>query len=159
MSELLSLLKKNSRETPENLAKMMNITVEEVKKQISELEENGIIRAYQVIINEEKIDDSLVTTVIEVKVTPESEGGFDRIANRISHFSEVESLFLMSGTFDLLVFIKGKTMHEAARFVSDKLATLAGVTSTATHFMMKTYKLNGIEMQSGEDDERLKISP
>ena len=159
MSELLSLLKKNSRETPENLAKMMNITVEEVKKQITELEENGIIRAYQVIINEEKIDDSLVTTVIEVKVTPESEGGFDRIANRISHFSEVESLFLMSGTFDLLVFIKGKTMHEAARFVSDKLATLAGVTSTATHFMMKTYKLNGIEMQSGEDDERLKISP
>ena len=159
MSELLSLLKKNSRETPENLAKMMNITVEEVKKQISELEENGIIRAYQVIINEEKIDDSLVTTVIEVKVTPESEGGFDRISNRISHFSEVESLFLMSGTFDLLVFIKGKTMHEAARFVSEKLATLAGVTSTATHFMMKTYKLNGIEMQSGEDDERLKISP
>ena len=90
---------------------------------------------------------------------PESEGGFDRIANRISQFTEVESLFLMSGTFDLLVFIKGKTMHEAARFVSEKLATLAGVTSTATHFMMKTYKLNGIEMQSGEDDERLKISP
>ena len=159
MSELLSLLKKNSRETPENLAKMMNVTVGEVEKQINELEKNGIIRAYQVIINEDKIDDSLVTTVIEVKVTPESEGGFDRIANRISQFTEVESLFLMSGTFDLLVFIKGKTMHEAARFVSEKLATLAGVTSTATHFMMKTYKLNGIEMQSGEDDERLKISP
>ena len=159
MSELLSLLKKNSRETPENLAKMMNVTVGEVEKQINELEKNGIIRAYQVIINEDKIDDSLVTTVIEVKVIPESEGGFDRIANRISQFTEVESLFLMSGTFDLLVFIKGKTMHEAARFVSEKLATLAGVTSTATHFMMKTYKLNGIEMQSGEDDERLKISP
>ena len=159
MSELLSLLKKNSRETPENLAKMMNVTVGEVEKQINELEKNGIIRAYQVIINEDKIDDSLVTTVIEVKVIPESEGGFDRIANRISKFTEVESLFLMSGTFDLLVFIKGKTMHEAARFVSEKLATLAGVTSTATHFMMKTYKLNGIKMQSGEDDERLKISP
>ena len=159
MSELLNLLRKNSRETPENMAKIMNISVEEVKNQIAELEEKGIIRAYQVIVNEEKIDDSLVTTVIEVKVTPESEGGFDRIANRISHFSEVESLFLMSGTFDLLVFIKGKTMHEAARFVSEKLATLNGVTSTATHFMMKTYKLNGIEMQSGEDNERLKISP
>ncbi|MFL2859471.1 MAG: Lrp/AsnC family transcriptional regulator [Pontiellaceae bacterium] len=159
MSELLNLLRKNSRETPENMAKIMNISVEEVKNQIAELEEKGIIRAYQVIVNEEKIDDSLVTTVIEVKVTPESEGGFDRIANRISHFSEVESLFLMSGTFDLLVFIKGKTMHEAAHFVSEKLATLNGVTSTATHFMMKTYKLNGIEMQSGEDNERLKISP
>ena len=71
----------------------------------------------------------------------------------------MESLFLMSGTFDLLVFIKGRTMHEAAQFVSEKLATMAGVTSTATHFMMKTYKLNGIEMQSGEDDERLQISP
>lgn len=159
MSELLDLLRKNSRETPENLAKMMNISIEEVNSQIKELEEKGIIRAYQVLINEEKLDQSLVTTVIEVKVTPENEGGFDRIAQRISHFSEVESLFLMSGTFDLLVFIKGKTMHKAAQFVSEKLATMDGVTSTATHFMMKTYKLNGVEMHQGENNERLSISP
>jgi DNA-binding Lrp family transcriptional regulator len=129
---------------------MLGISEAEVVQQLEALEADGIIRAYQAVVNEEKLDHSLVTTVIEVKVTPESEGGFDRIAQRISRYSEVESLFLMSGTFDLLVFIKGRTMHEA---------TMAGVTSTATHFMMKTYKLNGIEMQSGEDDERLQISP
>jgi DNA-binding Lrp family transcriptional regulator len=159
MSELLELLRKNGRETPENLAKMLGVSEADVVRELERLEADGIIRAYQAVVNEEKLDHSLVTTVIEVKVTPESEGGFDRIAQRISQFPEVESLFLMSGTFDLLVFIRGRTMHEAARFVSEKLSTMAGVTSTATHFMMKTYKLNGIEMQSGEDDERLQISP
>ena len=159
MNELLNLLKQNALETPENLARMLNISVDEVKKQIAEYEKDGTIRAYQAIVNEEKLDTSLVTTVIEVKVTPEDEGGFDRIADRISRFPEVESVYLMSGTFDLLLFIKGKTMHEAAGFVSEKLATMKGVTSTATHFMMKTYKRNGIIMHTGEGDERLKVSP
>lgn len=159
MNELLELLKQNALETPENLAKMLSLSVDEVKKQIAEYEKEGVIRAYQAIVNEEKLDASLVTTVIEVKVTPESDGGFDRIAARISRFPEVESAYLMSGTFDLLLFIKGRTMHEAAGFVSEKLATMAGVTSTATHFMMKTYKQNGILMHTGEDDERLKVSP
>jgi DNA-binding Lrp family transcriptional regulator len=159
MNELLELLKQNALETPENLAKMLGLSVDEVKKQIGQYEKEGIIRAYQAIVNEEKLDASLVTTVIEVKVTPESDGGFDRIAERISRFPEVESAYLMSGTFDLLLFIKGRTMHEAAGFVSEKLATMPGVTSTATHFMMKTYKQNGILMHTGEDDERLKVSP
>ncbi|MEN7972907.1 MAG: Lrp/AsnC family transcriptional regulator [Verrucomicrobiota bacterium] len=159
MNELLNLLRKNALETPENLAKILGISVDEVKKQISEYEKEGVIRAYQAVVNEEKLDASLVTTVIEVKITPESEGGFDRIADRISRFSEVESAYLMSGTFDLLLFIKGRTMHEAAGFVSEKLATMPGVTSTATHFMMKTYKQNGILMHTGEGDERLKVSP
>ena len=159
MNELLELLKQNALESPENMAKMLGLSVDEVKKQIAEYEKEGVIRAYQAIVNEEKLDASLVTTVIEVKVTPESEGGFDRIATRISRFPEVESAYLMSGTFDLLLFIRGRTMHEAAGFVSEKLATMPGVTSTATHFMMKTYKQNGILMQTGEDDERLKVSP
>ncbi len=159
MNELLNLLKQNALETPENMAKMLGITVDEVKKQIVEYEKEGVIRAYQAVVNEEKLDSSLVTTVIEVKVTPESEGGFDRIAERISRFPEVESVYLMSGTFDLLLFIKGRTMHEAAGFVSEKLATMPGIVSTATHFMMKTYKQNGIVMHTGEDDERLKVSP
>tara|TARA_B100000927_G_scaffold270215_1_gene246178 strand:+ start:345 stop:824 length:480 start_codon:yes stop_codon:yes gene_type:complete len=159
VSELLEILRINGRESSENLAKMLGISEEEVISQLESLESDGIIRAFQAVVNEEKLDHSIVTTVIEVKVTPESDGGFDRIAQRISNYSEVESLFLMSGTFDLLVFIKGKTMHEAAQFVSEKLATMNGVTSTATHFMMKTYKLNGIAMQSGEDHERLQISP
>ena len=159
MNELLNLLKQNALETPENLARMLDISVEEVKSQISDFEKDGVIRAYQAVVNEEKLDASLVTTVIEVKVTPESEGGFDRIADRISRFPEVESVYLMSGGFDLLLFIKGRTMHEAAGFVSETLATMAGVTSTATHFMMKTYKQNGIVMHMGEGDERLKVSP
>jgi len=159
MNELLNLLRQNALESPENLAKMLGTSVEEVKKQIAEYEKSGIIRAYQAVVNEEKLDASLVTTAIEVKVTPESEGGFDRIADRISRFPEVDSVFLMSGGFDLLLFIKGRTMHEAAAFVSEKLATMPGVTSTATHFMMKTYKQNGILMHTGEDDERLKVSP
>ena len=159
MNELLNLLKQNALESPENLAKMLGVTVDDVKKQIAGYEKEGVIRAYQAIVNEEKLDASLVTTVIEVKVTPESEGGFDRIASRISRFPEVESVFLMSGTFDLLLFIKGRTMHEAAGFVSEKLATMKGVTSTATHFMMKTYKLNGILMQTKDDNERLQVSP
>ncbi len=159
MNELLNLLKQNALESPENLAKILGITVDEVKKQIDEYEKDGTIRAYQAVVNEEKLDASLVTTVIEVKVTPESEGGFDRIADRISRFAEVESVFLMSGGFDLLLFIKGRTMHEAASFVSEKLATMSGITSTSTHFMMKTYKQNGIIMHTGGDSERLKVSP
>lgn len=159
MNELLNLLKQNALESPENLAKMLGLSVDAVKAQIADYEKTGIIRAYQAVVNEEKLDAALVTTVIEVKVTPESEGGFDRIADRISRFPEVESVYLMSGTFDLLLFIKGRTMHEAAGFVSEKLATMKGVTSTATHFMMKTYKQNGILMRTGEDNERLKVSP
>jgi len=159
MNELLKLLKQNALETPENLAKMLGISIDEVKNQIAEYEKDGTIRAYQALVNEEKLDAGRVTTVIEVKITPESEGGFDRIADRISRFSEVDSVYLMSGTFDLLLFIKGRTMHEAAGFVSEKLATMTGVTSTATHFMMKTYKQNGILMHAGERDERLKVSP
>ena len=159
MNELLNLLKQNALESPENLAKMLGLTTDEVKKQIAAYEKEGVIRAYQAIVNEEKLDASLVTTVIEVKITPESDGGFDRIADRISRFPEVDSVYLMSGGFDLLLFIKGRTMHEAFGFVSEKLATMQGVTSTATHFMMKTYKQNGILMHTGEDNERLKVSP
>ena len=159
MNELLELLKQNALESPENLSKMLGLSVDEVKQQIAAYEKEGVIRAYQAVVNEEKLDASLVTTVIEVKVTPESEGGFDRIADRISRFPEVDSVFLMSGGFDLLLFIKGRTMHESFSFVSEKLSTMQGITSTATHFMMKTYKQSGILMHTGEDDERLKVSP
>ena len=159
MNELLNLLKQNALETPENLAKLLGLTVDEVKQKIADYEKEGVIRAYQAVVNEEKLDSSVVTTVIEVKITPESDGGFDRIADRISRFPEVDSVFLMSGGFDLLLFIKGRTIHESFSFVSEKLATMPGVISTGTHFMMKTYKQNGIVMHTGEEDERLKVSP
>jgi DNA-binding Lrp family transcriptional regulator len=159
MDELLKLLKKNALETPEDLAKMLNMSVDAVKAKIAGYEKSGVIRGYQAVVNQDQLDIDLVTAVIEVKVTPEREGGFNHIAERISKFSEVQSLHLMSGTFDLLLFISGQSLKEVAFFVSDKLATIPGVLSTSTHFMLKTYKDHGVLMESQDEYERLKVSP
>jgi len=159
MDELLKLLKQNALESPKNLARMLGIAEEDVKKRIEQYEQQGIIRGYQAIINEDRLDLEKVEAVIEIRITPEREGGFDRVARRISKFPEVVSLFLMSGGYDLLAFVKGRTLKETAYFVSDKLATLEGVVSTSTHFMLKTYKDQGVLMHTDEDHERLKVSP
>ena len=159
MDELLKILKQNALETPENIAKMLNVKPDQVRAKIQEYERQGIIRGYQAILNEEKLALDIVTAVIEVKVTPEREGGFNRIASRISKFDEVQSVFLMSGTYDLLLFVAGRDLRQVAQFVSEKLATIDGVLSTSTHFMLKTYKHNGVLMESEHADERLSISP
>ncbi len=159
MDELLKVLKRNALETPENLAKMLNMSVEDVKARIAEYEHKGIIRGYQAVVNEDQLDLRRVTAVIEVKVTPEREGGFNYVADRISKFSEVESVYLMSGAFDLLLFVGGRDLREVAFFVSEKLATIKGVVSTATHFMLKTYKHHGVLMEKHDEHERLKVSP
>jgi DNA-binding Lrp family transcriptional regulator len=159
MDELLKLLKKNALETPENLAKMLNVPAADVRAKIAAYEKAGVIRGYQAIVNEDQLSTSRVTAVIEVKVTPEREGGFNSVADRISKFPEVQSLYLMSGTFDLLLFVSGKDLKEVAFFVSDKLATIKGVISTATHFMLKTYKANGVLMEAPAVHERLAVSP
>jgi DNA-binding Lrp family transcriptional regulator len=159
MDELLKLLKKNALETPENLARMLDMPVDEVRAKIEHYEKTGIIRGYQAVVNHDQLDLNMVTAVIEVKVTPEREGGFNHIAERISRFEEVQSLYLMSGAFDLLLFVSGRTLKQVAFFVSDKLATIPGVLSTATHFMLKTYKDHGVLMESQDEYERLKVSP
>ena len=159
MDELLKILKQNALETPENIAKMLNLKPEQVRAKIQEYEQQGIIRGYQAILNEEKLDLDRVTAVIEVKVTPEREGGFNRIASRISKFKEVQSVFLMSGAYDLLLFVAGHDLRQVAMFVSEKLATIEGVLSTSTHFMLKTYKHHGVLMESEHADERLSVSP
>ncbi|HMO03536.1 MAG TPA: Lrp/AsnC family transcriptional regulator [Kiritimatiellia bacterium] len=159
MDELLKLLKKNALETPEDLAKMLDLPVAAVKAKIAEYEKSGVIRGYQAVVNQDQLDINLVTAVIEVKVTPEREGGFNHIAERISKFEEVQSLYLMSGTFDLLIFISGQSLKDVAFFVSDKLATIPGVISTSTHFMLKTYKDHGVLMETEDEYERLKVSP
>ena len=159
MDELLKILKRNALEKPEDIARMLNLPVEVVRAKILEYEKKGIIRGYQAIVNEDQLDLDRVTAVIEVKVTPEREGGFNRIASRISRFSEVQSVYLMSGAFDLLLFVAGRDLKEVAFFVSEKLATIEGVISTATHFMLKTYKHHGVLMETGHEDERLQISP
>ena len=159
MDELLRILKSNALEKPENIARMLNITPDEVRARIAEYEQTGVIRGYQAIVNEDQLDLDRVTAVIEVKVTPEREGGFDRIAARISRFPEVESAYLMSGAYDLLLFVSGNSLKEVAMFVSEKLATLEGVLSTSTHFMLKTYKHHGILMTEEHADDRLQVSP
>jgi DNA-binding Lrp family transcriptional regulator len=159
MDELLKLLKKNALESPGNLAKMLNLTEAEVKTKISDYEKSGVIRGYQAIVNEDQLDLSRVRAVIEVKITPEREGGFDRVAARLSKFPEVKSLFLMSGSFDLLVFVSGDDLRQVAGFVSEKLATIEGVLSTSTHFMLKTYKDQGVLMEVEKENERLQVSP
>ena len=159
MDELLTLLKRNALESPRNLAKMLKLTPAEVKARVTKYEKAGVIRGYQAIVIEDLLDLSLVTAVIEVKITPEREGGFNRVASRISRFPEVESLYLMSGGYDLLVHVKGKTLKDVAFFVSEKLATIEGVISTATHFRLKTYKEQGVLMEVEKGHERLQVSP
>jgi len=159
MDELLKILNSNALEKPENIARMLNLSVEEVKARIAEYERQGIIRGYQAILNVDQLDLVQVTAVIEVKVSPEREGGFDRIASRISRFPEVQSVYLMSGGYDLLLFVAGPSLKDVALFVSEKLATLEGVLSTATHFMLKTYKHHGVLMETEHADERLQVSP
>jgi len=159
MDELLKILQANAVETHENIAKMLNLPVAEVKKRIAEYEKNGVIRGYQAILNEDQLDLDKVTAVIEVKVTPQREGGFNTIAERISRFPEVRSAYLMSGAYDLLLFVEGKTLREVAAFVSERLAPLEGVLSTSTHFMLKTYKRFGVLMHQETTNERLKVTP
>jgi DNA-binding Lrp family transcriptional regulator len=159
MDELLKLLKNNALESVENLARMLDLSEDEVKKRIADYEKQGVIRGYQAIVNEEQLDIDRVMAVIEVKVLPEREGGFDHIAHRISKFPEVESAYLMSGTSDLLLFVSGKNLREVASFVSERLSTIEGVTATSTAFMLKAYKYNGIMMEGQDEYERLKVSP
>lgn len=159
MDELLKLLQTNALESPENLARMLGITTAEVSARIQEYEKRGVIRGYQAILNEDELGLDNVTAVIEVKVTPQREGGFDTIAQRISRFPEVNSAYLMSGTYDLLLFVRGRTLREVASFVSERLSPLEGVLSTSTHFMLKTYKRLGVLMQQEVSDERLSVSP
>jgi DNA-binding Lrp family transcriptional regulator len=159
MKELLDILRSNARETPESIAKMLDLEVAEVKAKISEYEKSGVIKGYRAIIDEEKVDSDSVTAVIEVKVTPQREDGFDHVSQRIAAFPEVQSVYLMSGAFDLLLFVTGRNLREVAAFVSERLAPLESVTSTYSHFMLKTYKQYGLIMHPREDYERLKISP
>jgi DNA-binding Lrp family transcriptional regulator len=159
MDEILKILQSNARESVENIARMAGLAVSEVEERIANYEREGVIRGYQAILHEDRLRTDTVTALIEVKVTPERRDGFDTVARRIAGFPEVRSLYLVSGTFDLLLFVQGDNLKEVAGFVSEKLAPLEGVTSTCSHFMLKTYKHRGLVMEPQDDYERLKISP
>ena len=159
MDKLLQILETNAKLTPEKMAQMLGVSAEEVQCQIADLEKKGIIRGYRAVINDDQLNLNRVKAVIEVRVMPEREGGFDRMAERVSNFDEVQSCFLMSGAYDLLIFVECRTLQEVAAFVASKLATLDRVQSTATHFMLKTYKEQGIQMVFSTNEERMAVTP
>ncbi len=159
MDELLRILQTNALESHENIGRMLGVPAADVAQRIADYEKRGIIRGYQAILNEDPLDLEKVTAVIEVKVAPQREGGFDTIADRISRFPEVRSAYLTSGAYDLLLFVEGRTLREVAAFVSERLSPLEGVLSTSTHFMLKTYKRFGVLMHQPGSDERLTVTP
>lgn len=158
--EILEILEDNARVPMEVLADMVDLSVDEVEKIIKSLEEKDIILSYSSVINWDKtaVKDG-VAAMIDVKVTPKREVGFDDIAERIYRFPEVKAVYLMSGAFDLSVQIEGKTMKEVAFFVSNKLSTLDSVLSTTTHFLLKKYKHDGVIFEPEQKDKRIVVSP
>jgi DNA-binding Lrp family transcriptional regulator len=159
MDALLDLLRKNAREPEEALARMLATTTPAVRERIAAYERQGVICGYRTVVDEERTGADDVRAVIELRVRPEHTGGFDRLARRIGEFPQVESLFLMSGGYDLLLFVRGRNLRELASFVSAELASLDGVLATGTHFMLKTYKDQGILMGNDNHDDRLQVSP
>ena len=159
MDKLLKLLDTNARLTNAQLAVMLDRPEAEVAAQIAALERSGVIRAYKALIDWDRTEREYVTAIIELKVTPKRDLGFEAVAETIMRFEEVESVYLMSGAFDLTVIISGRTLREVASFVSDRLAPLEGVTSTATHFILKKYKDHGTVLGQAKTDERMVITP
>jgi len=159
MQELLELLEKDYTLTVQQLSSMLDRPEEEISAMISQLEADKIIVRYQTIVNWEKAGSDRVTAIIDVKITPQREVGFDSLAERIYRFPEVRSLYLMSGAYDLMVMVEGANLKEISRFVSNKLSTIEGVVSTTTHFMLKAYKESGVILEDKEEDRRLAVSP
>lgn len=154
MDKLLSLLEKDCRLTPAQLAVACNMTENEVVNKIKALEKDGVILGYKALIDWDKTDREYVSAVIELKVAPQRDNGFDKIAEVIYNYPEVQSVHLMSGGFDLLLIIEGRTMKEVAYFVAYKLAPIPDVVSTATHFVLKKYKDKGVIYKKPDVDER-----
>lgn len=154
MEKLLDLLERDCTQTPEQLSVQSGLALEEVRTEQKRLEDEGVILGYKAIIDWDRASREAVTALIEVKVTPQSIDGFDRIAERIYQYDEVESMYLMSGAFDLAVVISGRTLREVAQFVGERLAPLDGVTGTATHFILKKYKEKHLVFRPEKPQER-----
>ena len=159
-NRILNLLRENGRISNKEIADRLNIAETEVAKIIAELENNKIICGYTVIVNDAALSGAKkVQALIEVKVTPQRDGGFDKVAKRIALFDEVKELALVSGGYDLLLTVEGDTLQEVAGFVSERLSTIEGVLSTATSFQLKKYKEAGKTIEFTDDYERLKVCP
>lgn len=157
--KILAVIEKNSRIDIKDLAVLLGEDETAVANEIAEMEKEHIICGYHTLIDWDKTGDEKVTALIEVRVTPQRGMGFDKVAERIYQYSEVEAVYLMSGGYDFTVMIEGKTMRQVAQFVSDKLAPMESVLSTATHFILKKYKDHGTVIAEEEQDERMLITP
>lgn len=151
-TKLLKLLSRDSRIPESDMATMLGISEKEVSCQIREMEQAGIIRGYKAVIDWERLDEAYVSAIIELKVTPKAGLGFEDVAAKVMKYPEVESVYLMSGVYDLNVVVKGKTFHEVAKFIAKELSTIESVTSTATHFVLRRYKEMDVELMGGEDE-------
>jgi len=159
MNEIFEILEDNARATPEQIATMVDMSASKVKSIIKKAEEDKTILKYKTIVNWAKLGKEEVLALIEVKVTPQRDVGFDAIAERICRFPEVYSAYLVSGTYDLTILAKGKNMHEIASFVTEKLAPLEKVQSTNTRFLLKRYKEDGEVVEPAGANKRLPLSP
>jgi DNA-binding Lrp family transcriptional regulator len=157
MDEILEILEKDGRRSTAEIAAMIDLSEAEAAAAIAGYEADGVITGYAALVNWEKTDSERVTALIEVKVTPQRDRGFDQVAERIYGFPEVKACYLMSGGFDLTVVIEGRSMKEVALFVAEKLATIDSVNSTATHFILKKYKDKGVVFGSRPEDDRERV--
>lgn len=157
--KILAIIEKNSRIGVKELAELLGENEALVAEEIAQMESEHIICGYHTLINWERTEDEKVIALIEVKVTPQREMGFDKIAERIYQYSEVKSVYLMSGSYDFTVILEAKTMRAVAQFVAEKLSPIESVLSTATHFVLRKYKDHGTVLSEGTPDERMLIAP
>ena len=157
--KILTFIEKNSRVELKELAILLGLTEVDVANELAAMEKEGIICGYHTLIDWDKVTTERINALIEVRVTPQRGHGFDSIAERIYKYPEVEATYLISGGYDLLVTLEGKTLQEVARFVSEKLSTLESVISTSTHFILKKYKDHGTILHEKYDDERMIVTP
>jgi len=160
MDEILEILEKDARTTPEDIARMLKVKPQNIKEAIKKYEKEGVILKYKAVINRDLIKDTdtSVRALIEVNITPQKDVGFDRVAERIYSFPEVSSCYLISGTYDLLLIVEGRDLHTVSRFVAEKLSPLENVKGTITHFLLKKYKEDGIILKHKEENKRIAIS-
>jgi DNA-binding Lrp family transcriptional regulator len=160
MSPLIKLLLEGGSLSTAQMAQVLNLPEAEVNQQLDQLRKERVLLGWRPVLNLADEDTGIVRAVIEVRITPERGGGFNRLADRISRFDEVESCYLMSGGYDLLVFVGGSSLQKVAAFVSEKLSTIEGVLSTATHFLLRFYKEQGFLLDiKAEENDRLKVAP
>jgi DNA-binding Lrp family transcriptional regulator len=158
-SEVLALLDENARYTAEDIARQTEADPEEIRETIDRLEEEGVVQGYRAVVDRSQLPEEPVRAVVELNVTLDRETSYDDIADRVARFPMVESLQLVSGDFDFMMTVEGDSMREVSAFISDKVAPVPEITQTVTHYVMDTYKEQGITFGDGHDDDRLSVSP